>query len=445
MKSISKPIFRSLAVLLVFFFTVNFMLTSVVNAAPSESQLAAAVQKQNLTADISDMPNKLPSSKVEIKSKRTEFSTLFLNPDGSFTEEVYAQPKFYKDPVDNQWKDINNNLAVNATGKLENAAGNIKADFAPQASTSDLVSVTKEGKSISLAPVQGNSITGTVKNNEITYSNLFPNTDAHYFVNGDSVKEDLVLNSYSNQNTFSYEVKLNGVKASTDSKGTIIFTDNSGKKLWYIQKSFMTDANGKYSDKVTLTLRQENGKTFIDVIPDSTFLQDPNTVYPVTIDPTIDSWNVGIDTYLSATNPNTSYSSASYMYTGSTPSYGATRTLVQFLLPALPSCAKITSANFNAYQSKVDSTYASVDLYRITSSWSDSTTWNTQPTIASTAESSVTSNVSGAYWQWYITQLTKDWYSGAQPNYGFMLKQQSVQPHHTVLFMPSIMGVILQD
>jgi RHS repeat-associated protein len=411
--------------LVVFFFTVNFMLTSVVNAAPSENQRATVVQKKNLTADIGDMPNKLPSTKLEIQDKRTEFSTCFLNPDGSFTEEVYAQPKFYQDPTDKKWKDIDNNLKVNAAGKLENGAGSFKADFAPQADSSNLVSVTKEGKSISLAPVQGNSITGTVNNNEITYSNLFSNTDAHYYVNGDSVKEDLVLNSYNNQNTFSYEVKLNGAIATTDSTGTIMFKDNSGKKLWYFPKAFMTDANGKYSDKVTLTLRQANGKTFVYVTADPTFLQDSNTLYPVTIDPTIDSWNVMTDSYISATNPNTSYSTATSMYTGLTPSYGATRALGQFYLPALPSSSKITSANFNAYQWKVDSTNVTIDLFRNTSSWTGSTTWNTQPTTASTRESTVTSNVSGAYWQWDITQLTKDWYNGVQVNNGFTLKQQN--------------------
>lgn len=425
MKSVSKTISRPLSLLIAFFFTINIIFISTVNAAPSEKQRATQSQKQNLTADIGDMLNKRPSTKYEIKDKRTEYSTLFLNPDGSFTEEVYAQAKFYKDPTDKKWKDIDNNLKPNATGKFENGAGSFKADFAPQTGASDLLTVTKDGKSISLAPVNGNSIKGIVKKNEIAYKNLFPSTDAHYYVNGNSVKEDLVLNSYNNQNTFSYEIKLNGSKVSTDSDGTIIFKDNSGKKLWYFQKSFMTDASGKYSDKVTLTLREVNGKTFVDVIADSIFLKDSNTVYPVTIDPTIDSWNVMTDAYISATNPSTAYSSATSMYTGLTPSYGATRTLGQFYLPALPSSSKITSANFNAYQYKVDSTNVTIDLFRNTSSWTGATTWNTQPTTAASRESTVTSNTSGTYWQWDTTQLTKDWYNGNQPNYGFMLKHQN--------------------
>lgn len=177
-----------------------------------------------------------------------------------------------------------------------------------------------------------------------------------------------------NQNTFSYEIKLNGVKAATDKDGTITFSDSSGKKLWYFQKPFMTDSNGKYSDKVTLTLRQEGGKTFVDVTADPSFLQDPATKYPVTIDPTIDptidSWNIMFDTFISAANPTTSYGSNAALYTGAT-------------------------------------------------------TRNTQPATAATRESGVTGSSANAYWQWVITQLTKDWYNGVQPNYGFMLKQQN--------------------
>lgn len=255
------------------------------------------------------------------------------------------------------------------------------------------MSVAKDGKSISLAPVEGNNVTGVVDKNGITYVNLFSGADAHYYVKGSSVKEDLVLKSYNNQNVFSYEIRMNGVKASTDSAGTIIFSDNNGKKLWYFQDSYMTDANGKYSDKVTLTLRKANGKTYVDVTADSAFLQDPGTKYPVTIDPTIDTWNVIRDTFISASYPNTSYSSDSYFHTGQTPSFGTTRSLVQFALSSLPSGSKITSADFNAYQTKVDATNVSIDLYRATSAWTGAgTTWNNQPAISSTMESTTTSN-----------------------------------------------------
>ena len=111
-------------------------------------------------------------------------------------------------------------------------------------------------------------------------------------------------------------MKLGGITSSVDSEGMIVFKDNKGNKLWYFEKPFMTDASGKYSDKVTLTLRKENGKSYVDVTADKTFLEDPSTQYPVTIDPTVDSWNILKDTFISGTNPNSSYSSATSMHTG---------------------------------------------------------------------------------------------------------------------------------
>lgn len=60
----------------------------------------------------------------------------------------------------------------------------------------------------------------------------------------------------------------------------------------------MVDSNDKYSDKVNLVLRKENGKAYVDVVADKTFLEDTNTKYPVTIDPTINDWDVMRDTFI---------------------------------------------------------------------------------------------------------------------------------------------------
>lgn len=392
-------------------------------AAPEEAQRVP--QKNNLVADIGEIPNTLPKEKLELTSKRTKYSTRFLNPDGSFTEEIFLEPKFYQDPADKKWKNIDNKLKTKTSGKYENGANDFNAIFAGNSEAGELVTVEKDGKSVAFVPVQADNVTGSINQDKITYAGLFQDTDVRYQVKGDSVKEDLILKKYNNKNVFSYELKLSGITASVESDGTIIFQDNKGNKLWYFEKPFMTDASGKYSDKVTLTLRKENGKSYVDVTADKTFLEDPSTQYPVTIDPTIDSWNILKDTFISGTSPNSSYSSATSMHTGNTPSYGAVRSLAQFYLPALPSESKISSANFNAYQSRVESTNVSVDLFKITSNWTGSVTWNTQPTINATPESTVTSNVAGAYWQWDITQLTKDLYNGVVPNYGFMLKQQN--------------------
>jgi len=51
-------------------------------------------------------------------------------------------------------------------------------------------------------------VQGVVKNNEITYKGLFEQTDVRYRIQGDAVKEDIILNSKPSTNTFSFELKL---------------------------------------------------------------------------------------------------------------------------------------------------------------------------------------------------------------------------------------------
>ncbi|MGE7717885.1 DNRLRE domain-containing protein [Priestia megaterium] len=432
MSSASRSIYRYVVMIISLCLIISFVGPNFVKAAPGEAKRTP--KKETLSADMGELPSKLPKQKLELTSKRTKYSTRYLNPDGTFTEQIFLDPQFYQDPSDKKWKKIDNTLKVSTkkAGKLENTANDVKTWLSNQAGTSDLASVEKDGKSVSLVPLQAKNVKGISKGNEITYPGIFLDTDARYSINGDTLKEDLILQQY-HTNTFTFELKLKGVKPVVGKDGSISFTDSKNNKVWYFKNLFMTDASGKYSDKVSLKLREENEKTYVDVIADQAFLQDKDTKYPVTIDPSIDTWDVQRDNFVASSFPSSIYSSNTYMDTGYNSYFGSTRDLVQFYLPSLPSDSKISSATFKAYQTQVDATNVSVDLNRITSNWTNSVTWNTQPTIQSTPESTVTSNASNAYWQWTVTQLIKDWYNGVTPNYGFMLKQQNetTSPYRT--------------
>lgn len=266
------------------------------------NNLAPVNKNSSIKADIGEIPNKLPKSKLELTSKRTKYSTRYLNPNGSFTEEIFLEPQFYKDLTDKKWKKLDNNLKVSSkdASKLENTSNDFKVSFASEAKSNEVVSVEKDGKKIALVPIGGKATKGTIKNNEITYDDMFNNTDAKYTVQGDSLKEDLILNSYSNQNTFTFEVKLNGLKADVEKDGTITFSDSKSNKVWYFETPYMVDANSKLSNDVKLNLRAESGKTYVDVVADKAFLEDSNTKYPVVIDPTINNWDTIRDTFISS-------------------------------------------------------------------------------------------------------------------------------------------------
>ncbi|MGE5398715.1 MAG: DNRLRE domain-containing protein [Chitinophagales bacterium] len=189
----------------------------------------------------------------------------------------------------------------------------------------------------------------------------------------------------------------------------------------------MMDSGEGYSDAVTMTVREEGANLFVDLVPDDAWLKDPARVYPVTIDPTIDLPKTGFegqDTYVSNNYPTTNYSTSTFLTAGYDPSggLGITRSFLWYRLPALPSGSWINSATMSFYQYGSYSTTPTVQLYRVAADWSaGSVTWNNQPTLAASPESSLTQNIIGWY-NFDTSNLVRNWYSSGLNNYGIALK-----------------------
>ncbi len=171
-----------------------------------------------------DLPRTLPNERLELKSKRTEYSTRYLNPDGTFTEEIYLEPTFYKDPSDKEWKKIDNDL-LSSTKRpdwVENTANSFKVFF-PNSSNNEILSIEKNGKQIDIIPVGAGKVNSNTKDNKITYKGIYPDVDIRYELQGNKVKEDIILNRYTGQNIFTFELKLKGYTAVQETDGIIYF------------------------------------------------------------------------------------------------------------------------------------------------------------------------------------------------------------------------------
>jgi hypothetical protein len=105
------------------------------------------IETYDIVPDIGELPEKKPKTKLELANKRTRNSTRFINPDGSFTEEIYNQSVFYQDVIDKKWKRIDNTLKKDplAPDKFTNTANEFKSIFAEESDISKLVSVQKQG------------------------------------------------------------------------------------------------------------------------------------------------------------------------------------------------------------------------------------------------------------------------------------------------------------
>ncbi|WP_043905990.1 hypothetical protein [Parageobacillus genomosp. 1] len=98
MSSTFRSIYRYVALFLSFCLIFSLVGPNFTEAAPGAAKRVP--KKETLTADVGELPNKLLKEKLELTSKRTPFSTRYLNPDGSFTEEIFMEQQFYQDPSD---------------------------------------------------------------------------------------------------------------------------------------------------------------------------------------------------------------------------------------------------------------------------------------------------------------------------------------------------------
>jgi len=375
--------------------------------------------------------------KQELVSERTAYSKRYANPDGTITEEIYSTPIHYRGTQGN-WLSIDNNLAPVPDNNFEfaNKDNKVKFLFGKNTRSQSLVRFQAKNKWVDFRPVAAsvygteiqqdndvvNDVYGTIAEDTITYPNIFNNTSIAYKSCSQSLKESIILQQPT-FNYFSFEIKLHKLNLLRSETGQLLLTDpESDATVAYFVTPYMQDDKGATSQAVSLSLREENDKTYMDLLADSSWLSSQERVFPVVIDPTIVLYDELDDTYVSSANPNTGYAGSNYLYAGNKAGFGTTRSFMSFILPSLPSSARIDQAYISVYQYLRSPPATTLNVYPQTQPWSSwsTRTWNTQPSVGSLA-GTTTGNSTG-YWNITITDLVKDWYNGVLANYGISLR-----------------------
>ncbi|MBS4024702.1 MAG: DNRLRE domain-containing protein, partial [Clostridia bacterium] len=375
-----------------------------------------------IIAPPSDLPIKPGKERVEIPSRRSANTKIFLEPDGTFTKEIYSQSIFYQNDK-KQFLPIESNIvpAAEAAFKARNKSNRFNVSFGDNS----LMRFQQKDMYIELVPANPAPSKGVINGNKIKYANIYPNVDIEYTSGNDFVKEDIILHSPDAPYTFTFNVKTRNLNIQKDAEtGLLTLYNKKGEAVAYFMAPFMVDANEKLSYAVTLDYQKTNGKETLVVTADEAWLKDPDRKYPVKIDPTIVMMDVHKDTFVAEYFPTTQFSSDPYMYSGYHGYFGKTRSQVQYVLPSLPSSSKVTGGSMELHQYWSDSPVATLDIHRNTTNWTASqTTWNNQPSFSPTIEGSVTSGSSG-YWNFNIPNLIMSWYAANVPNYGVTVKNR---------------------
>ena len=412
----------------------------------------------------------------EVESLREENVKHFRLPDGTYEAVVYSQPVHRKDK-EGVWRDIDNTIELKTYAKASKyATRDSRVTFADRfTNNADLFTLSENGYSISMqllsngnefdnemettdfgslsTPIVNNRSekrTSTIFNSideakkidnksSIVYNNIRKNINIEYVLNGNDVKENIIVNAPCESYEYIFQITLDGLFAELSNNGEILVKDNTTKDTEYIIPApYMYDANGTYSYDVSYTLEQVKDEIYLLVVSaDSKWINSEDRAFPVVIDPTFEHYTVYYDSYIDANNPTDTFGYDPIMWVSND-----CAAFIQMDLPQLPDGATVNSAYLHIpYYYHITTGALSAALYDVTEQWYESSIcFDNFPNVGNivstgmlVASTNITENNPGMA-RFTITSLVNQWYGGT-PNYGVMLtrRKSSVATNQSVI------------
>ncbi len=287
---------------MLFSFSSSFLFSQ--NTAPVFSQNMNQEGERNILEDRAQW--------TEIESERKIFSSIYTTPDGRIITYYSKQPVNYSNasgvlvPINtipiSSLRGLTAANQPNELSVLNNGAIEINIEDGLVIVYSKNVKIN--GQAISASELKLNERIATMQN-------VFPGVNKTFEFRFNSVKYNYVLNSKISVTTSDFvveeEISLpENSKIKPDSRfgeesakgwlGALSIISPNGKEVGSISGAFCYDANKNYIT-ATYKLETENGKQKIKIIVPSSWINDPNRVYPITIDPLVSgptsTWGAG--------------------------------------------------------------------------------------------------------------------------------------------------------
>ena len=379
---------------------------------------------------------------------RSETGKVYRLSDGSYAAVDYGRAVHYRE--NGTWQDYDNRLAY-ADGEdgagYENTAGDLRVRFAPNSASGQLVRIQTEQGSVRLslvgaaksrqaslyapAPASDDALALENLSAGVIYRDILEHTDIEYRLDGGALKENIILRA-AGSGTYSYtfELKLSGLAPTLEDNGDVRLTSTkTGETALVLPKGYMYDAAGAESAAVSYTLTEANGhRWLLTVTADSTWIDSPDRVFPVTIDPTVVRTNHTVysnikDCYVydGQTAVNGSYA---WMYAGYTGGKAHYSLIGIRELPELPASAVVIRATLGLRAIEVLGGPVTLSAHAVRSGWESGTAvWSTKPSFDATVLDYRIISGNGTY-DFDITSLAQDWYAGnEQSANGILLRE----------------------
>lgn len=237
--------------------------------------------------------------KYEVESKRTPFTSTYVNNDGTKTMEYSVNQRNYKDG--SAWKKIDNKLSDNGksapppnlfqslTNTIPEAiqptefTGKSGVIDARMSTLSQGISFIADGKKITMTPVGAKDVLPERKDDTtVVYKDAWPNVDIEYQLRGEAVKEIIVLKSNKAKADFDFAISGGKVINHPTKPGELTI---EGMPPEFSFSTLTLDVNGRgviSEQRVTQTASSKG----ITVTMDKDWLKSqPASAFPMYIDP----------------------------------------------------------------------------------------------------------------------------------------------------------------
>jgi RHS repeat-associated protein len=433
--------YRGLAVVTL---AISLLLSTLALAAASDENVGAGPVGGG--AETSSAPVK------ELPGLRTATSNTFLLADGSREIRIYQTPVNYRDE-EGGWRPIEQELQETANGSLVNGANTFDVhlpedlDDAPVRVTlgEHWVSETPLGIETQPADLEGD---GTA-----SYSLDSGVADIEFSGLTNGLKETIELAGPSAPSTYHFRLEASaGVTPTLLDDGSIEFRDEADELVAAIPAPVMIDSAESVArpEEVIYRLEADGPPGWrLAVEADPKWLEDPERIWPVIIDPSVTVPSPSRDCIIASDDYAQRCGNLGFGYLLSKAKYetgglNLARTLLRFETSGIPKTASLTSAMIGVYSSKPAANVTQVDLYDLNRSWSNNATWvnaekssgwsmhggdygKEMPTPASVSTTSRPEGSQPGWWKFSnqnLVNVVEKWRSqpGSDPNYGVLLR-----------------------
>lgn len=384
-----------------------------------------------------------PPPPTELLQARTISSRTFDNHDGTYTTSLYPGPIHYRN-AQGQWRPISS--AVVPTTEpgygLENEANRFRTLF-KSTLANDYLALETAGGRFRVSLPNAAQVSAQAGPRKVTYPGVFPGVDLRYDLRPDGIKGTLLLQN--GQAPTSYRFLLTPpanarIHAAQGSDGSwAFFMAPHARPVFVIDAPWATENEEPDSRRRNASLAVSRiGDVFaLDLSVDPTWLRASGRQFPVRLDPTITIQPTIQDASFDFACPSCSGVASDRLSIGTgTQGLSSTtwRSALQFSLADIPPGATISDAKLKLFfdgtcvstgaPTPCGGTSHQVDALRMTGSWAPNSK-TSQLVFNSTPLASFTLPASApAQWMhWNVTGTVQNWASGAQSNFGLLLKR----------------------